>query len=66
MGAELQSASGMNHPTQDPIWLQAIVNYLRANAHEFNRHERMQLVFDRVGDNVKADYSVKSITLQKP
>ena len=52
--------------TQDPIWLQSIVNYLRANAHEFSRHERMQFVFDRSGDTVRADYSVKSIQLKQP
>lgn len=59
-------ATAKDRNSQDPPWLQAIVNYLRSNAHEFNQHDRMQFVFDRAGDSVKADYSVKSIQLQKP
>lgn len=58
--------TAQSRTAQDPPWLQAIINYLRAHATEFNQHDRMQIVFDRAGDSVRADYSVKSIQLQKP
>ncbi len=49
--------------TNDPIWLQKIVDYLRRNAATFDQHEKMQLVFDRSGDNVVSDVTYKSIKL---
>ncbi len=49
---------------REPIWLRKIGEWLRTNASELSRHEHVQLIFNRAGDQVQADYSIKSIKIK--
>lgn len=48
----------------DPVWLIKIIEFLRTHAQQFDQHEHMQFVFNRAGDQVQADYSVRSIKIR--
>ncbi|CAG0980336.1 hypothetical protein ANRL4_01831 [Anaerolineae bacterium] len=62
----LDASSPQNRSTTsaDPVWMQRIIEFLRTNLKEFETHEHVQFVFNRAGDQVQADYSIKSIKLR--
>lgn len=47
----------------DPIWMQKIIAWLCENKHALDPYDRMLLAFNRIGDQVQADYTIKSIKL---
>ncbi len=63
LDATPQQKSQCTNPA-DPVWMQRIIEFLRTNLEEFESHEHMQFVFNRAGDQVQADYSIKSIKLR--
>ncbi|CAG0981689.1 hypothetical protein ANRL2_02488 [Anaerolineae bacterium] len=62
----LDATSPQNRCTAsaDPVWMQQIIEFLCTNLREFETHEHVQFVFNRAGDQVQADYSIKSIKLR--
>lgn len=61
MGQHAQSDA--KSKSDEPTWLTNLVELLRANRHEFERHDKSQLLINRVGDQVSCDITHKSIKL---
>jgi hypothetical protein len=61
------AGSSKNSPSSsedDPLWIKRITEFLRQNACEFDLYDHMQIVFNRAGDQVVADYKIDGIKLK--
>ncbi len=58
------SASPSKNDSDEPLWMRKIVEWLRTNASQLSQHEHVQVTFNRSGDQIQADYSIKSIKIK--